>query len=73
VYNNLEQCILSFLFLKKKLINGRFAQENLNYTLTVDDLKIILTVILIDYLGKSEKNVICIIIMNAVCVAERTV
>ena len=32
----------------------------------VDDLKIMLTVICINYLGKSEKNVICIIIWNAV-------
>ena len=32
----------------------------------VDDLKIMLTVICTNYLGKSEKNIICIIIWNTV-------
>ena len=67
MHNNLEQCILGFFFVEKNtVIIGRFVQENVNYTLTVDDLNIILTVICIDYLGKSEKHTICIIIWNAV-------
>lgn len=65
VRNNLEQLFFLkkfFIFRKKCCYHWEVCSITFNYTLTLNELKIMLTVIDIDYLEKSEKKVICIII-----------